>query len=153
MKPITVSVTVERPREEVYAHLEVLANHEAFTDHFLLDWTLAGPRAGVGAKARFRARAGGRDDWMDLEIVEAEAPARTVERTVSAKGKRVTRGTYTLAEQPGGRTLVTFELVYEETPASERVAAPLVRSILRKGNARALERLAERLAPARVRAA
>jgi uncharacterized membrane protein len=142
MKPITVSVSVDRPREEVYAYLDVLANHEAFTDHFLQDWTLSGPRAGVGAKARFRARG----DRMETEVVEAQAPVRSVERTVGANGKRVTRGTYTLEEQPGARTLVRFELAYEQVPASERLAAPLVRAYLRKGNARAMERLREVLA-------
>lgn len=153
MKPISVSVTVERPRDEVYAFLDVLGNHEQFTDHFLRDWTLSGPAAGVGARARFRVRAGGRDDWMDVEVLEAEAPARTVERTVGAGGKRVTRGTYTLTELAGGRTRVDFVIAYEQAPASERLASPLVRAIIRRGNARALERLRERLAPAAVRAA
>jgi hypothetical protein len=149
MKPITVSVAVDRPREEVFAHLDVLANHEAFTDHFLQDWTLSGPAAGVGAKARFRSR----NDWMDLEVLESQAPVRTVERTVGAGGKRVTRGTYTLTEQPGGRTLVEFELAYEQGPASERMAAPLVRAMLRRANERAMERLREVLEPAGAAAA
>jgi hypothetical protein len=48
MKPITVSVVVDRPREEVFAHLDMLANHEAFTDHFMHDFTFSGPAAGVG---------------------------------------------------------------------------------------------------------
>ena len=150
MKPITVSVVVDRPREEVFAHLDVLANHEAFTDHFMHDFTFSGPAAGVGAKAHFRTRP---NDWMDLEVLESQAPVRTVERTVGAGGKRVTRGTYTLTEQPGGRTLVEFELVYEQGPASERMAAPLVRSILRRANERAMERLREVLEPAAARAA
>jgi Polyketide cyclase / dehydrase and lipid transport len=149
MKPITVSVVVDRPREEVFAHLDVLANHEAFTDHFLQDWTLSGPAAGVGAKARFRSR----NDWMDLEVLESQAPVRTVERTVGAGGKRLTRGTYTLTEEPGGRTRVEFELVYEQGPASERMAAPLIRAVLRRANERAMERLREVLEPAAARAA
>lgn len=149
MKPITVTVVVDRPREEVYAFLDVLSNHETFTDHFLQDWTLSGPVAGVGAKARFRARS----DWMDLEVIEAQPPHRTVERTVGADGKRVTHGTYTLDELPDGRTEVRFELAYEQIPTSERLAGPLVRAYLRKGNARAMERLREALAPAEARAA
>jgi hypothetical protein len=78
---------------------------------------------------------------------------RTVERTVGAGGKRVTRGTYTLTEQPGGRTLVEFELVYEQGPASERMAAPLIRAVLRRANERSMERLREVLEPAAARAA
>lgn len=150
MKPITVSVVVDRPREEVFAHLDVLANHEVFTDHFMHDFSFSGPAAGVGAKARFRTRP---NDWMDLEVLESQAPVRTVERTVGAGGKRVTRGTYTLTEQPDGRTLVEFELVYEQGPASERMAAPLVRSILRRANERSMERLREVLEPAAAHAA
>jgi uncharacterized protein YndB with AHSA1/START domain len=130
MKPITVSVVIDRPREEVFAHLDVLANHEAFTDHFLQDWTLSGPAAGAGAKARFRSR----NDWMDLEVLESQAPVRTVERTVGAGGKRVTRGTYTLTEQPGGGTRVSFELVYEQGPAAERMAGPLMHRVLQRAN-------------------
>ncbi len=150
MKPITVSVVVDRPREEVFAHLDVLAKHEVFTDHFMHDFTFSGPAAGVGAKARFRTRP---NDWMDLEVLESQAPVRTVERTVGAGGKRVTRGTYTLTEQPGGHTLVEFELVYEQAPASERMAAPIVRGMLRRANERAMERLREALEPVVVPAA
>jgi hypothetical protein len=42
MKPVTVSVTVPNDREEVYAFLDVLANHEPFTDHMMVDWTYSG---------------------------------------------------------------------------------------------------------------
>jgi uncharacterized protein YndB with AHSA1/START domain len=153
MKPISVTATVDRPREEVFAFLDALGNHEQFTDHFLRDWTLSGPAAGVGARARFHVHAGGRVEPVELEVVERTAPVRTVERTVGAKGRRVTRGTFTLEALPGGRTQVTFELVYERVPASERLASPLVRSIMRRENARALERLRSLLAPAAVRAA
>jgi len=37
VKPVTVSVAVSQPAEEVYDFLDVLANHEAFLDHFLVD--------------------------------------------------------------------------------------------------------------------
>ena len=35
MKPVTVRTRVSRPAAEVYDHLDVLANHEAFVDHLL----------------------------------------------------------------------------------------------------------------------
>ena len=35
MDPVTVSTTIGRPREEVFAYLEDVANHPEFTDHFL----------------------------------------------------------------------------------------------------------------------
>ena len=38
MKPINVSARVDRPREKVFAFLDVLPNHVGFTDHMLVDW-------------------------------------------------------------------------------------------------------------------
>jgi len=153
MKPITVSVRVDRPREEVFSFLDVLANHEAFTDHMLVDWTLSGQPAGVGARARMRAPLPGPKDWLELEVLESEAPVRTVEETVGAKGRRRTRGTYVLDALPGGGTLVRFELAFVEVPRRERLFAPLLRGWLARANAKAMERLGETLAagPAAVR--
>jgi uncharacterized protein YndB with AHSA1/START domain len=145
MKPITASVTVPQPREQVYDYLDVLANHEAFTDHMLVEWQLSGPQRGVGACARFRLKKPGRADWMDLKVIAAEAPHGTTEETVSARGRRRTRGTYTLDELASGGTRITFELAWIEAPALERLGAPLTRAVARRGNQRAMERLAERL--------
>ncbi|HEX3323806.1 MAG TPA: hypothetical protein VHR65_01525 [Solirubrobacterales bacterium] len=55
MKPVIVSTTVAKPRQETYEHLAVLSNHEAFLDHFLVDWSFSGPRSGVGAKGEAKA--------------------------------------------------------------------------------------------------
>ena len=78
MKPIKVSVTVDRPRAEVYEHLDVIAGHEAFCDHFLSDWSVSGPAGGVGAKVRVKAKAPGPETWIDIEVVDSVAPERTV---------------------------------------------------------------------------
>lgn len=147
MKPIKVSTVIDRPRPEVYEYLDVLANHEAFCDHFLTDWSVAGPASGVGAKVRVKAKAPGPETWIDIQVIEANAPERTVENATSAGGRRRTRGTYTLSELPGNRTLVEFELAYEAAPAYERPALPLMRPWLRRANEKAMERLAEQLAP------
>jgi hypothetical protein len=56
MKPVAVSVTVPNHREEVYDFLDVLANHELFTDHMMVDWKYSGPSSGVGARARMRLK-------------------------------------------------------------------------------------------------
>jgi len=146
MRPITVCVRVERPREAVFAFLDELGNHEVFTDHMLVDWTLSGPRAGVGARARMRAPLPGPKDWLELEVLESEAPVRTVEETVGARGRRRTRGTYTLDALPGGATLVRFELAFVQVPLHERLLAPLLRGWLQRANAKAMERLPAALA-------
>ena len=146
MLPVTVSIDVPQKREDVFDFLDVLANHEPFTDHMLVDWSLAGPARGVGAKARVYSKAGGRKMPVDIEVVESSAPARSVERNVSAKGKRVGRGTYELAELPAGGTRVSFTYSWDQAPLSDRALAPVVRAILRRGNERAMERLAAQLA-------
>ena len=147
MKPVTVCVTVPADREQVYRHLDVLADHEAFTDHMLVDWQCSGPRSGVGARARMRLKKPGRPDWMDLEVVAAEPPRTTVEETVGAGGRRRTRGTYTLDERPDGGTRISFEIAWLRIPPLERLAAPLTRAVMRRGNQRSLERLAAQLTP------
>jgi uncharacterized protein YndB with AHSA1/START domain len=144
--PVSVSIDVPQSRPDVFAFLDVLANHESFTDHMLVDWSVSGPERGVGAKARVHSKAGGRKEAVDIEVVEAEPPARIVERNLSAKGKRVGTGTYELAELPGGGTRISFTYAWEQAPLADRALAPLVRAILRRGNQRAMERLAEQLA-------
>jgi hypothetical protein len=144
MKPVRVSIDVPQAREDVYDFLDVLANHELFTDHMLRDWRCEGPARGVGAKAKMTAVAGGRTDALDMEVIDAERPARTVERNVGASG-RVATGTYTLAELPGGGTRITFESAWLRVPRSEALTAPLVRTVVRRGNQRSMERLAELL--------
>lgn len=146
MKPVTVSTIVDRPPAEVFEHLAVLANHEAFTDHMLVDWSYSGPEGGRHARARARSTAPGPAEWVEIEIVNAEAPDRLVERSVGAHGYRVTRGVYTLEPAGEDRTLVSFELTLERTPVYERLIAPVLHHWLREANQRALDRLSEALA-------
>src|SRR3954454_24733885 len=145
MKPIVVATTTDRPREEVYEFLDVLANHEPFTNHMLVDWSYDGPASGVGAKARMRANAPGPKQWLDMEVVDAPPGERIVEEAVSAAGKRKTRGTYTLADRPGGGTDIRFQLEYLAMPAGEKLFSPLLRAWLRRANQKAMDRLHERL--------
>lgn len=145
MKPVSVEIEVPQPPDEVYEFLDVLANHERFTDHFLIDWQVSGPSRGVGARARMRVKSPGPDDWLDMEVVAAEAPRTTTEESVSARGRRRTRGTYVLEPLPDGGTRIVFELAWLEAPLSERLAAPLTRAVVRRANARSLQRLTEML--------
>ncbi len=146
MKPVTATITIPQPREEVFDFLDVLANHEQFTDHFLVDWELSGPAAGVGAKAHMRVKSPGPDDWLDMTVISGERPRATTEESIGAKGKRRTRGTYMLDELPGGGTRITFELEWLEAPLSERLMAPITRSVVGRANAKSLRRLVDVLA-------
>ena len=152
MQPVTVETMVQRPVAEVYEHLAVLANHEPFLDHFLVDWSFSGPRQGVGAKGRARANTTGSQDWTEFEIVEAEAPRRLVEDGLGNGGKRHTRGTYELQPLDGDATRVSFTLEWLEASRAERLCPPLTRAFIRRPNAKAMRRLAAQLrdqAPAR----
>jgi uncharacterized protein YndB with AHSA1/START domain len=147
MKPVTVSVDVPAKREDVYAFLDVLANHESFNDHLMTDWEFSGPPAGVGAKAKATVRAPGSNEAISIEVIEVEPPMRIVEEDIGARGRRRTRGTYTLEELPDGGTRISFELAWLEAPRLERIGAPLTRAFLHRANGKAMRRLAKELAP------
>jgi hypothetical protein len=100
-----------------------------------------------------RVRAPGRSEEVELTVIEAEPPVRTVEETVGADGRRRTRGTYTLDAIDADRTEVRFAIEPLEVPWSERPLWPLSRAWLRRQNARSLERLREQLEAPDVRAA
>jgi hypothetical protein len=144
-KPVTVSVDVPQDRERVYDFLDVMANHEPFTDHLMRDWELSGPDRGVGSKARVHVKALGVTDVVDIEVVDAEAPARIVERNTAAKAGRTGEGTYTLEPLPSGGTRITFEYRWIVTPMADKLTAPLARAYIRRTNATAMRRLAEQL--------
>ena len=143
MRPVTVSIEVPHSREDVYAFLDVLGAHEAFTDHMLVDWHCSGPTAGVGARARMRVKRPGRADWLEMQVVAADPPNGTIEESVSAGGRRRTRGTYILEDLPDGSgTKVSFRFEWHRIPPAERAMALLTRAIVRRGNRRSLQRMA-----------
>jgi len=143
--PVTVSVDVPQRRADVYAFLDVMANHESFTDHLMRDWELSGPERGVGSKARVRVRAMGMTDTVDFEVVDAAAPERIVERNTAAKTGRVGQGTYFLEALPSGGTRIAFEYRWIHAPLVDRLTAPLARAYIRRANETAMRRLAEQL--------
>jgi hypothetical protein len=144
MKPVSVAATTGKGVEEVHDFLDLLANHEGFLDHLFTDWKFSGPARGVGAKAEARQNAPGAQDWTELEIVESE-PARLVEEGVGNKGKRRTRGTYTLEALPEGGTRIVFELTWEKVSKAEGMIPPLTREFVRRANRKAVRRLVKQL--------
>jgi carbon monoxide dehydrogenase subunit G len=152
MKPVDVTIEVPYPTEEVYDFLDVMANHEPFTNHMLRDWEYSGPDRGVGSKARVKVTAGGRTETVDIEVVSADRPKTIVEQNIGAGGRRVATGTYKLAQLPSGGTRVAFEYSWQKAPLSERLASPLVRAFVRRGNEVAMKRLGEQLAARRAQA-
>jgi uncharacterized protein YndB with AHSA1/START domain len=143
--PVSVSIVVSAPREEVFDYLLDIANHPEFTDHYLVEWHLTrADSVGVGAGARFRVKAPlSRFSWADVTIAEAERPHRIVEVGRTGKNNRVrTLGVYELHPAAGNSTRVTFTLETVPATLADRLQEALgARSWFRRKNRRALRRL------------
>ncbi|NYI04639.1 SRPBCC family protein [Allostreptomyces psammosilenae] len=146
MKPVTVSVDVPQTPEQVYDFLDVMAHHERFTDHYLTDWRYGGPGRGVGSRATVTAALGGTKTDVTIEVVEAEAPRRIVERNVSASGRRLAHGVYDIGPLPRGGSRVWFTYAWVRAPLGDRLLAPVVRAAMRRANRTVMRRLAAELA-------
>lgn len=80
MGPISLTTTIDAPRERVFDLIVDLGRRPAWTDHFLSDYRLERiPPVGQGAAARFRIDAPGGITYMETVIAEAERPYRVVE--------------------------------------------------------------------------
>jgi uncharacterized protein YndB with AHSA1/START domain len=145
MDPFTVSTTIDRPREEVFAYLADIANHQEFTDHYLVDYRMTREAtSGQGAGARFTVKAPlNRFNQADVTFVEVDAPRRIVEAGRTGKFNRIrTRGVYTLEPGPGGTTRVEFTFEAQPALLTDRIMASLgVRGWMRRNTAKALRRL------------
>lgn len=78
MDPVSSSVSISRPREEVFAYLSDIANHRRFLDGKLTDWHLTredsiGLGAGVRVKVKLRFT---RFSHYDVTFTEMEPPYR-----------------------------------------------------------------------------
>jgi hypothetical protein len=145
MKPVIVRTTIDRDPDEVYAFLDVIANHERFNGHLMSDWEYSGPPTGLGAKATAIAKVAGRHGPLEIEVIETTVATTIVERYVSHGGVRLTTGTYRIAPGPGGGAKVTYEYAWQRAPRIERMLSPLVRALMRSALQRSMDRLAEQL--------
>ena len=145
MDPVTVSITVGRPREEVFAYLADIANHSEFTDHFLEDWHLTREDpVGLGAGARFHVKAPlQRFSWMGVSFIEVDPPWRIVEAGRGGKFNRIRSMTiYTLEPAPDEGTRVRLSVETEPVTISDHLMEALgARRWTRRQNLRALRRL------------
>jgi uncharacterized protein YndB with AHSA1/START domain len=91
MRPISVTTSIDAPREHAFAFVSDLANRPTFTDHFIEHYHLERiPSIGVGAAARFRVDPpAGPGLWMELVIEELERPHRILERGRAGRNDRI----------------------------------------------------------------
>jgi uncharacterized protein YndB with AHSA1/START domain len=143
--PFTVSVTIARPREEIFEYLADIANHAEFTDHYLKDWHLTREDSyGRGAGARFRMAApGNRFPWGDATFVEVDPPYRIVEEGRGGKYNRIkVVGVYTLTPGAAGTTRVEFTNEIEPATLADRIMESFgARGWLKRKTAKAMRRL------------
>jgi uncharacterized protein YndB with AHSA1/START domain len=144
MDPLTVSTTIARPREEVFAYLLDVANHPEFTDHYLVDWHLTREDSvGTGAGARYKVkRPRNRFGYADLTITEVDAPWRIITQGRGGKYNRNRQlGVYELQPEHGG-TRVDFTVTSETNTAADRLMEAVgVRSWYKRKTGKALRRL------------
>jgi uncharacterized protein YndB with AHSA1/START domain len=126
--PVSVKVTIDRPREEVFAYLADVANHAEFSDHYTSDWHLTRiDSVGRGAGARFRVGAPlQRFDWGDMTLVVVEPPHRIVALGRYGKFNRIkTTAIWTLDDGPGGSTEVEYMFESEPVFPTDRIVEGL----------------------------
>jgi uncharacterized protein YndB with AHSA1/START domain len=145
VQPVSVSINVGAPREQVFEYLQDIANHPEFTDHYLVDWHLTRiDSVGLGAGARYRVKAPrNRFSWGDSTFVEVDAPHRIVEAGRMGKNNRIrTLGVYELASGSAGTTRVRFTFETEPATFADRLLESLGgRGWLKRKNNRAMRRL------------
>jgi uncharacterized protein YndB with AHSA1/START domain len=144
--PVTVHVTIDRPREEVFDYLADVANHPEFSDHYRKRWRLTREEsAGRGAGARFfRDARWDRFGFYDINFSVVEPPYRLIAVGRGGKYNRTeTFEQWTLEPAAGGGTRV--EYVYETVPPlpTDKLVEALSgrRGWAKRNGAKALRRL------------
>ena len=145
MDPVTSTITVGRPREEVFDYLADIANHAEFSDHYLKDWHLTRvDSVGRGAGARFRYdKRLDRFGWADMTFIEVERPYRIVAAGRGGKFNRnKTYTTWTLTPSGSG-TKVEHSTEIEPKFPTDRLMEGLggKRRWFKRGGRKALKRL------------
>ena len=128
MDPVTVSVKIGRPREEVFAYLADIANHSEFSDHYVEQFRLTRiDSVGRGAGARFKLRIPlQRFDWCDMTFSVVEPPHRIVAVGRGGKFNRIkTTAIWTLELGPGGGTEVEYMIESEPVLPTDRLVEAL----------------------------
>jgi uncharacterized protein YndB with AHSA1/START domain len=142
--PVASSITIGRPREEVFDYLADIANHAEFSDHYLKEWRLTRlDSVGRGAGARFRYDAPlQRFGWGDMTFIEVDRPYRIVAAGRGGKFNRnKTFTTWTLTPDGNGTRV---EHVTETEPAlpTDRIMEAFgLRRWYKRGGRKALKRL------------
>jgi uncharacterized protein YndB with AHSA1/START domain len=108
--PLTVTTSIDAPRERVFDFISDLGVRPSWTDHFAHDYRLERIQAsGQGAAARFRVHAPAGVRYMEIVIAEADRPFRIVEHAQGGRLDRLEmRAVWELEEGPTTTVTLTF---------------------------------------------
>ena len=144
MDPITSSVLIAKPREQVFEYLSDMANHWEFQDHYVQEFHLTREDTyGLGAGARFRVPTPlNRFDWAEVTITDLDPPRRIVEKGRAGKFNRIRHVTvWTLEPGSSGGTRVTLSFESQPRFPSDRIMEAFARGRLKRRQRKALKRL------------
>jgi uncharacterized protein YndB with AHSA1/START domain len=143
--PVTVSVEVARPRQQVFDYVDVVANQESWRKNLYKDWRFEGPKRGVGAIAWATTDAPTSNERIEFKAVASQSPEKIVGEIESAHGKRQTTETYRFTEVGEGRTRIELEFAWRKVPKSERIAPFVSRAFMARAQGKSLKLLAAQL--------
>ena len=144
MDPVELTITIDRPREEVFEYLSDVANHPEFSDHYMTEVHLTREDTyGVGAGMRFRMPTPlNRFAWAELTITDMGPPRRIVQRGRGGKFNRIRRVSIFELDQVGSTgTRVTLTTETEPRFPSDRLIEALGKGRVKRGQRKALKRL------------
>ena len=110
MGPISLTVSIDAPRERVFDFISDLGTRQSWTDHFASGFRLERIAAqGQGAAARFRVDAPAGVRYMETVIAETDRPFRVVEHGRGGRLDHIPiRTVWELEEGPTTNVRLTF---------------------------------------------
>jgi uncharacterized protein YndB with AHSA1/START domain len=148
VRPVTVTTSIDAPRERAFALLSDLAARPAFTDHFVDEYRLERiPSTGIGAAARFRVGPRRARMWMESVIDALEPPYRIRESGRGGRSDRIPVFTaWELFAGAGPTTEISVTFWTEPSHPTDRLKEALgARRWYRRQWARSLRRLKQAL--------
>jgi uncharacterized protein YndB with AHSA1/START domain len=108
--PISLTISIDAPRERVFDFICDLGTRQSWIDHFVSDYRLERILAqGQGAGARFRVDAPAGVRYMETVIAEVERPFRIVEHGRGGRLDHIPiRTVWELEEGPTTTVTLTF---------------------------------------------
>jgi uncharacterized protein YndB with AHSA1/START domain len=114
--PITITTSIDAPRDRVFDLICDLAARPSWIDHFATEYRVERiPATGRGAAARFRVDAPAGVRYMETVIAETDRPYRVVEH---ARGGRLDRISMRLVWELEAGPTTTLTLTFWTEPPS-----------------------------------